>query len=73
MLITFDKGSIKRQIEFDQPYQHKRFFEPRSDKKKFLGQFYGGYFEIAFSKLVEIDFPGIKFTKKSIKTARIAV
>ena len=30
-------------------------------------------FKIAFSILAEIDFPGIKFTKKSIKTARIAV
>ena len=33
MLITFDKGGIKRQIEFGQPYQHKRFFEPRSGEK----------------------------------------
>ena len=29
--------------------------------------------KITFSRLAETDFPGIKFTKKSIKIARIAV
>ena len=80
VLITFDKGGIKRQIEFCQPYQHKRFFEPRNGKKSFFRPILGGLghappeiLKITFSRLAETDFPGIKFTKKNIKTARIAV
>ena len=81
MIITFDKGGIRRQTEFGQPYQHKKFLEPLSDKKKFYRDIVGGsgvmlpqkILKITFSSLAETDFPGIKFTKKSIKTARIAI
>ena len=42
MLVTFDKVGIKRQIEFGQPYQHKRFFERRSGEKNVLRPILGG-------------------------------
>ena len=78
MLITFDIRGIKRQIEFGQPYQHKRFLEPRSGEKNFSRPILGGVWgpqkilKITFSRLAETDFPGTKFTKISLKTARIA-
>ena len=72
MLITFDKGGIKRQIEFGQPYQHKRFFEPPQWREKFFyansrgsgGMVPQKILKITFSRLAETDFPGIKVTKK---------
>ena len=81
MLITFNKRGIKRQIEFGQPYQHKRFFEPHSDEKNFFRPILGEsedmlfpkILKTTFSRLAEADFPGIKFTKRSTKIARIAV
>ena len=68
MLITFDKGGIKRQIEFGQPYQHKRFFEPHSGDKCFFKQILGGMvpqkiLKIMFLRLAETDFPGINLQK----------
>ena len=75
MLITFDKGGSKRQIEFGQPYQHERFFEQRSGKINCFRPILGGsggmkILKITFSRLAETDFPGIKFTKKIHKNCK---